>query len=103
MTESEAYVSAQRQDHPQPTVNGTLSPLRALCSELHEKVFTFLQQKAETEILKNVQAQCRHTISIIHDAIERYPYALNPLSINLPNTTDPPLKTRYPLPLLQRR
>lgn len=73
MTETEAHVSAQRKNQPELTDNGTPSPLRTLCAEVHEKVFAFLQQKAETELLMSVQAQCRNTISIISNALERYP------------------------------
>lgn len=103
MTETEAHVCAQSNGQPQLSENGTFSSLRSLCPEVHDKVFAFLQQKAETGILMKVQAQCRNTIDILSDALERYPYVLNRSYIKCMNTADHPFKTRYPLPLLQRR
>lgn len=74
MTGTEAYVASRDVTLPEPTENGTPSPLRALCSKLHEQVFAFLGKEAETEILSKVQARCRHTVEIINEALKRYPY-----------------------------
>jgi len=53
--------------------NGDSTPLRTLCAQLHAQVTAFLQEDVETEMLKNVQAQCRNSLNIISEAIERYP------------------------------
>jgi len=80
MTETEANAATQDEDHFQPTDNGAPSPLRTLCEELHDKVFKFLESEAPTETLKNVQGQCWHTITIISDALTKYPYVpISPL------------------------
>lgn len=75
MTETEAHDAELDENHFQPIDDGTPSPLRTLCSELHEKVFSFLEKEAETETLTDVQGQCWRTITIISDALEKYPYA----------------------------
>ena len=55
-------------------VNGNSSaPLRDLCAELHKEVEAFLQEDVKTETLKSAQRQCRHSLDIISEAIERYP------------------------------
>ena len=78
MTTPGTNVPAQEEDHFQPTDHGDPSRLRSLCTELHEKVFTFLEKEAPTETLKNVQAQCLRSITIISDALTNYPYVFNP-------------------------
>ena len=73
MTETEPNATAQDEDHFIPTDNGAPSPLRALCAELHEKVFAFLEEDAQNETLKNVQGQCWRTMTVISDALTNYP------------------------------
>lgn len=73
MTETEAKAAIQDEDHFQPTDDGAPSPLRTLCKELHEKVFAFLEEEPPTEVLRNVQGQCIRTITIISDALTKYP------------------------------
>lgn len=102
MTETASRSTAKEEASQLPTSNGAPSPLRTLCAELHEQVMAFLQEDVQTETLRNVQCQCWHTITIISDALENYPYLhifLQPLTS--PAETD--LQTRHPLPLLQRR
>ena len=91
--------------------NGNSTPLRTLCADLHTKIEAFLQEDVKTEILKNVQTQCRHSLSIISEALEKYPYAIplfrpprNPIAETI-NLTNPftTFKSHLPLPLLQRR
>ena len=74
MTETENGLPAQDENHFQPTDHGAPSPLRTLCEELHKKVFAFLEEDVKEELLQNVQGQCLRTITIISDALEKYPY-----------------------------
>ncbi|KAL9104553.1 MAG: hypothetical protein Q9163_000527 [Psora crenata] len=67
--------SAADNEFPAPQVlNGEAHPLRLLCTELHTKIEAFLQKDIEEERLRAVQAQCRHSLDIIHEALNRYPY-----------------------------
>ncbi|KAL9126423.1 MAG: hypothetical protein Q9217_004515 [Psora testacea] len=68
---------AQRQ-----ALNGEAHPLRTLCTELHKKIEAFLQEDIEEERLKAVQAQCRHSLSIIQEALDKYPLHTLSLSYN---------------------
>ena len=54
--------------------NGHVNPLRILCAQLHEQIEAFLQEDIQEERLKAVQAQCRHSLDIIQEALDRYPY-----------------------------
>lgn len=57
-----------------PSINGTQqSSLRGVCAELHKQVEAFLQEDVETAILQSVQKRCRHSLSIISEAVNRYP------------------------------
>lgn len=69
-TETESSTNGQIE---QPINQGDSIPLRILCANLHAKVEAFLQEDVETEILRSVQAQCRHSLGIISEALERYP------------------------------
>lgn len=63
-----------------PLTNGSSSvSLDDVCAQLHQQVQSFLQEDVETEILRSVQKQCRHSLVIIHEAIKDYPYAFCPL------------------------
>ncbi|KAL2044311.1 hypothetical protein N7G274_003016 [Stereocaulon virgatum] len=72
MPETGAETSVNGQTQP-PINHEDSTPLRTLCAELHAKVEAFVQEDVETETLKNVQTQCRHSLSIISEALERYP------------------------------
>ncbi|MCJ1451580.1 3'-phosphoadenosine 5'-phosphosulfate sulfotransferase [Mycoblastus sanguinarius] len=85
MTETEIEVPAHApvQTHQQqPMSNGDSTPLRTLCAQLHEQITAFLQEDVQTEMLKNVQAQTRHSLGIISEALERYPLPALSLSYN---------------------
>ena len=73
MTETEVGLPTYPENHFQPTDDGAPSPLRTLCQELNKKVLDFLESKPEEEILRNVQGQCWRTMTIISDALEKYP------------------------------
>ncbi|KAK3174260.1 hypothetical protein OEA41_001504 [Lepraria neglecta] len=81
MPETETELSTNGQTE-QPINQGDSTPLRTLCADLHAKVEAFLQEDVETEILRSVQAQCRHSLGIISEALERYPLDTLSLSYN---------------------
>lgn len=92
MTETGVSANAPIQQHP-PTNgsdngsgsgygNGDSTPLRTLCADLHTRITAFLDEDVPTERLRNVQAQCRHSLSIISEALERYPLTTLSLSYN---------------------
>lgn len=49
-----------------------ISSLRDLCAKLHLQVTAFLQENVETERLKAVQAQVRHSLAVIQEAFDTY-------------------------------
>ena len=84
MTTNGILRSTDYSDSSQQTaVNGDSHSLRSLCSELHQKIESFLQEDVEKEKLRAVQAQCRHSLAIVQEAIDRYPYIFSALSIFL--------------------
>ncbi|MCJ1230736.1 hypothetical protein MMC12_007410 [Toensbergia leucococca] len=66
--------------HHQPA-NGSDS-LRALCSTLHAQITAFLHEDVQTETLRRVQAQTRTSLSVIQEALTRYPLTSLSLSYN---------------------
>ena len=79
MTETNAYDTTYNagptEQAPSGNSNGNVdpTPLRALCTDLHSQIEAFLQEDVETEVLRNVQKQCRHSLRIIQEALDRYP------------------------------
>lgn len=78
MTETERGHSVDNERSQSSTGNDDSTPLRRLCADLHAQVTAFLQEDVPTERLKNVQAQCQNSLSIISEAMKRYPYILPP-------------------------
>lgn len=77
--------------------------LHTLCKRLHSQVEAFLAEDFKEEIFRNTQRQCRHSLSIIHEALEKYPYVhyklyglsrLSPFSMSMLLTSSQSL--RYP-------
>ncbi|KAL8714326.1 MAG: hypothetical protein Q9220_001657 [cf. Caloplaca sp. 1 TL-2023] len=56
--------------------------LRTLCTSLHHQITAFLQEDVPTETLKAAQAQTRHSLKIIQEALDRYPLHTLSLSYN---------------------
>lgn len=54
--------------------NRNCTSLRSLCAHLHEKIEAFLREDVQSERLKAVQDQCKHSLCIISDALAKYPY-----------------------------
>lgn len=52
--------------------NDDNSALRDLSAKLHLQVTAFLQEDVKTERLKAVQAQVRHSLAVIQEAIDTY-------------------------------
>ena len=71
MTELAQYAESQQTTD----CNGDTSALRQLCSALHSRITTFLQEDVKTERLKAVQAQTRRSLAIIQEALDKYGYA----------------------------
>ncbi len=69
MTEPELQHPENQQP---PTPHGHNSELRELCSNLHSQVTAFLQKDVETERLQAVQAQTRHSLAVIQEALDKY-------------------------------
>ena len=66
----------------QKSTNGGIDPLRILCSEVRRSIDAFLQKDFTEEVLWSVQLQCRNSLDIIREAIDRYPLATLALSYN---------------------
>lgn len=49
--------------------------LRQVCLELQAKVDAFLAEDVDTKLLRGLQAQVKHAIGVIDEALERYRYA----------------------------
>jgi hypothetical protein len=59
--------------------------IRPLCNELAAKVNAFLEEKPQSQLLRNVQEQTRVALGVISTALERYRYVrLLPLSLPSP-------------------
>lgn len=59
--------------------NGDDAALRTLCSQLNEKVTSFLLVDVKTERLKATQEQVRRSLAVIQEALDRYEsVSLNP-------------------------
>ena len=55
-------------------LNGDSHPLRALCDSLHSQITTFLEEHFTSVRLQAVQAQTRHSLQIIQEALDSHPY-----------------------------
>ncbi|CAF9917673.1 hypothetical protein IMSHALPRED_003716 [Imshaugia aleurites] len=82
MTETGTSPSAHAPVPESPLSNGDCNPLRTLCADLHARITAFLQEDVPTERLRDVQAQCRRSLAIISEALERYPLETLSLSYN---------------------
>lgn len=56
-----------------PNGSADSAPLHTLCQQLNYQVEAFLAEDFKEEILRNTQLQCRHSLDIIHEALDRYP------------------------------
>ncbi|KAL8954092.1 MAG: hypothetical protein Q9222_000071 [Ikaeria aurantiellina] len=56
--------------------------LRSLCTTLHNQITAFLQEDVQTETLRAAQAQTKHSLKIIQEALDRYPLHTLSLSYN---------------------
>lgn len=73
MTTNEGDLSDQTDTQSRLSNGDEPSSLRALCVQLHEQVEAFLQEDFQEEILQHVQSQCRNSLQIISEALQRYP------------------------------
>ena len=56
-----------------PLQNGSSDSLLSLCTSLHSQITAFLQEDVQTGTLRAVQAQAKKSLTIIHEALDRYP------------------------------
>ena len=74
MTTNGILRSTEHPELSEPTITNTEShSLRALCDNLDQKIESFLEKDLEEPRLRAVQAQCRHSLAIIREALDRYP------------------------------
>jgi len=68
---TEPALQQTENQQPIPSIDGN-SALRDLCARLHSQVTTFLQEDFKTERLRAVQAQVRHSLAVIQEALDKY-------------------------------
>lgn len=51
--------------------------LPEICYTLRRKVTTFLEEKLDDEVLRDVQKQARLSLDIIHEALSRYGWVIS--------------------------
>ncbi|KAL8861773.1 MAG: hypothetical protein Q9178_001974 [Gyalolechia marmorata] len=65
-----------------PLQNGSSDSLLSLCTSLHSQITAFLQEDVQTGTLRAVQAQAKKSLTIIREALHRYPLPSLSLSYN---------------------
>lgn len=82
MANNDSTTPAETQPQQSTHLNGgdDPNPLRSLCTQLHKQVEAFLAEEFQEETLTNAQKQCQHSLKIIHEALDRYPYVQLSLS-----------------------
>ena len=54
------------------SISAAKSSLPIVCEQIHQRVEAFLSKEPDSERLRGVQEQCRTSLRVIEEAIERY-------------------------------